>query len=305
MHSHNLDMRSQIPLTTGPLGVEEILLRHFSSRVSLTLSDRDDFHAVWSLHAPQDAYTYPHLMHSMLAISALHLSQTKKLEESADMSFYTALAAHHHVQALSLITPHVTHVTMENFDSLYATSMLIFLFNVGLMASSASSRLSHDIVHLSELAKGILAVRKAGEEWEMKKSYMLRDFYPWDYPPPLPDGLHRTIQNIEKFVDSLPETENKIQNKTEYQEAIMLLRATVNAVNLNREHPAMIFMWFTLVNRRYIDLVQAKDTTSLIILAHYGICMLQLEGNWWAEKCGEYIVASVHQILNNCERPGI
>lgn len=292
----------RIPLTTGPLNVEEILLRHFSSAVSLTLSDREDFHAVWSLHVPQDAYKYPHLMHSMLATSALHLSQTAKPEESANISFYATLATHHHVRALSLLTPHVTGVTMENFDSLYATSMLIFLFNVGLMASSDSSRLSHDIVPLSELAKGILAVRKAGEErCEIKRSYMLLEFCPWDYPPPLPDGLHRTIRNIEKLATSLPQTEDKIKNKTEYKEAIRLLRATFNAVNLNRQHPAMIFMWFTLVNRRYIELVQSKDTISLVILAHYGICMLHYKDKWWAAKCGAYIVAAVHQILDNCE----
>jgi hypothetical protein len=241
-------------------------------------------------------------MHSMLATSALHLSQTAKPEDSTSINFYAALAAHHHVRALSLLTPHVTAVTMQNFDSLYATSMLIFLFNVGLMTSSDSSRLSHDIVPLSELAKGILAVRQAGEEiCEIKKSYMLRDFCPWDYPPPLPDCLHRTIRNIEKFVTSLPETGDKIQNKTEYQEAIRLLRATFNAVNLNRQHPAMIFMWFTLVDRRYIELVQSKDTISLVILAHYGMCMLQFKDKWWAEKCGAYIVASVHKTLGHCE----
>lgn len=241
-------------------------------------------------------------MHSMLATSALHLSQIAKPEESADTSFYAALAAHHHVVALSLLTPHVTSVTMENFDSLYATAMLIFLLNVGLMTSSDSSRLSHDIVFLSELAKGILAVRKAGEEiCERKKSYMLRDICPWDYPPPLPDRLHRTIRNIERFVASLPETGEKNQNKTEYEEATRLLRATFNAVNLNRQHPAMIFMWFTLVDRRYIELVRSKDTISLMILAHYGICMLQFKDKWWAEKCGAYIVASVHQILENSD----
>jgi hypothetical protein len=238
----------------------------------------------------------------MLATSALHLSQTAKPEESADISFYAALAAHHHVIALSLLTPHVTRVTVENFDSLYATSMLIFLFNVGLMTSSDSSRLPHDIVPLSELAKGILAVRTAGEErCEIKRSYMLRNFCPWDYPPPLPDGLHRTIQNIENFVSSLPKTGDKIHNKTEYQEAIRLLRATFNAVNLNRQHPAMIFMWFTLVSRRYFELVQFKDTISLMILAHYGICMLQFKDKWWAAKCGAYIVAAVHQVLDKCE----
>ncbi|KAE8551333.1 hypothetical protein EYB25_005218 [Talaromyces marneffei] len=300
MHSYN--SRFRIPLITGLLNIEDILLHHFSSTVSLTLSDREDFHTVWSIHVPQDAYKYPHLMHSMLATSALHLSQTTTPKESADISFYAALATHHHVMALSLLTPHVTSVTMENFDSLYATSMLIFLFNVGLMASSDSSRLSHDIVPLSELAKGILAVRRAGEErCEIKRSYMLRDFCPWDYPPPLPDGLHRTIQKIERLVASLPETEDRIEAKTEYQEAIKLLRATFNAVNLNRQHPAMVFMWFTLVDRHYIELVQSKDSISLMILAHYGICMLQYKDKWWAAKCGAYIVTAVHQILDNCE----
>lgn len=294
--------RSRIPSTTGPVSNEEILLRHFASRVSLTLSDRDDFQAVWSLYVPQEAYKYPHLMHSMLATSALHLSQIAKPEESADISSYAALAAHHHVIALSLLTPHVTSVTIENFDSLYATAMLIFLLNVGLMTSSDSSRLSHDIVFLSELAKGILAVRKAGEEiCERKESYMLRDICPWDDPPPLPDSLHRTIRNIERFVASLPETGEENQIKIEYQKATRLLRATFNAVNLNRQHPAMIFMWFTLVDRRYIELVHSKDTISLMILAHYGLCMLQFKDKWWAGKCGAYIVASVHQILDNCD----
>ncbi|EED15690.1 conserved hypothetical protein [Talaromyces stipitatus ATCC 10500] len=286
------------PLFTSLRNLEQILLHHFSSSVSLTLSDRSDFQEVWSHHVPRDSYDYPHLMHSILAVSALHLSQTANPENLADIRFYAALATNHHVTALSLLTPHVTGVTINNFDAMYATAMLVFLY--ALMTLSDSSCLSQHIVALSELAKGILAVRREGEErCEIKKSYLLRDYCAWDHPPPLPDGLHRTVRNIEHLVASLPETKEKTENKTEYQQAIRILRCTLNAVNLNREHPAMVFMWLTLVNRRYIELVESKDTMALMILGHYGICMLQVKDKWWSAKCGAYLVSAVHRILDN------
>lgn len=279
-----------------------MLLHHFSSEVSYTLSDRPDYRTSWSLHIPRDGYEHPYLMHNMLAVSALHLSQTSKGGDLFDATYYRELAIYHHNWAVSLLRPHVIDVTIKNFDALYASSMLAFLFNAVLLRSSNSSRLGHNIAALCELARGTLAVRQEGfKRFNIESSHLMREYRPWDYPPPLPDTIHRTIKHIEKLVNSLPETGHASKNKTQYMKSTKLLRMTFNALNLNHDQPAMIFMWLVLIDREYVDLLKSRDTMALLILAHYGICATEVKDKWWALKYGRYIVAAVHRILDHSE----
>lgn len=287
---------------SNPLNVEHLLLNHFSSSVSLTLSDRTDFRTVWSLYLPRDGYDHPYLMHSMLAIAALHIAHIAKPDNQFNISYYTDLAIYHHDMALSLLSPHVTAVTPENFDALYASSMLALLFNAGLLKSSDSSRLFHDIAALSELGKGVLAIRQEGiQKHEIKSSHLVRYYYPWDRPPPLPEYVYRTIENIEKVVCSLPATGQQSENRAHYDHAVRVLRMTFNALNMNRDQPPMVFMWFVLVEREYVELVKSRDAIALLILAHYAICVLHIRDKWWAASFGAHIVAAVHDILDDCE----
>jgi hypothetical protein len=279
-----------------------MLLYNFASNVSFTLSDRTDYQVAWSLHVPRDGQDHPHLMHSMLAISALHIAQTIKSKDFSDERLYTGLAAHHYHQALSFLIPNVTGVTADNFDALYASAMLTFLFNIGRFNSSNSSRLAVDIAALSELGKGVLAVRLEGAmRHKIQSSQLMREYRPWDCPPALPDTMDRTIKHMENLVHSVPETRNGSKRKDQYIQATKLLRFTFNALTRNPEQPAMIFMWFVLVDRRFIELLRVKDTMALLILGHYGICALQVKDKWWAANCGRHIVAAVHNILDDSE----
>lgn len=281
------------------LNREQLLLHHFASKISFTLSDRIDFQTVWSLHIPRDSYDYPHLMHGILAVSALHLARTAK---SFDTGFYTDLAIHHHNLALSFLRPVVTSVTARNFDALYASAMLTFLFNIGLLKFSDSSRLVRDITALSELAKGILAVRREGtDRHKIGNSHLVREYRSWDSPLPLPMAINRTIKNIEHVVHSLPETGEEAENKNLYIQTTKRLRLTLNALTRNPDHPAMIYMWFSLVDRRYIELLKYNDPLALLILAHYGICMLLVKDTWWASTCARYIITAVRDILDTSE----
>ncbi|OKL55306.1 hypothetical protein UA08_09414 [Talaromyces atroroseus] len=289
----------QCPIHKSLLNGEELLLYNFVSNVSFTLSDRTDYQTVWSLHVPRDGQDHPHLMHSMLAISALHLAQTTKARDYSDERSYVDLAAHNYHQALSLLIPNVTVVTTGNFDALYASAMLTFLFNIGRLNSSNSARLPYDIAALSELGKGVLAVRLEGAmRHKIKSSQLMREYRPWDSPQPLPDSIDRAIKHIENLVHSLPESR---KNKDQYIQATQLLRFTFNALTQNPEQPAMIFMWLVLVDRRFIELLRAKDTMALLILGHYGICAFQIKDKWWAANCGRHIVAAVHDILDDSE----
>lgn len=222
-------------------------------------------------------------MHSMLAISALHLSLTASRKDSLESSSFVAQAKSHQTIALSLLSSRVTRVTVENFDAMYATAMLIFLFSVVLIPSSRSPpRPLNDIQSLSALGREILAVRREGQErCEIKQSYLIREYHRWDHQPPLPQKLCQIMLNLEGLLASLPKSEINAGNNFEYQHAITFLRMTFDAANSNPQHPAMMFMCFSFLSPRFLELINTEDTVTFLILEHYGIGLLHSHIKWW------------------------
>ncbi|KAH8705855.1 hypothetical protein BGW36DRAFT_286374 [Talaromyces proteolyticus] len=286
-------------LITSPSNPDQMLLDNFSSRVSRTMSHIDDLQKVWAVNITRDSYSHSHLMHGLLAVSALHFSQ-KSTTPKADANHYRSLAIDHHNFSVSLFRPLVTELTSENFDLLYANAMLILMFNSVFLGSTNnnSSSLPNDMVSIHELAKGVTILR--AQALKIKSDSKLYQHYRdiGDSPPfELPEGISRTIKNIDKAVNCLPDFGDGSEKKPVYLQAVALLRYTLYGFFVNHDHPALLFVWVAMADRRYLDLLMASDIMALRILAHFGICLLQVGDEWCVNSLGKNIVNGVRRMF--------
>jgi hypothetical protein len=269
------------PGYSRPLDFELTILEHFASRVSRTLSDCVETQRLW-LSFTQECSQYPYVTHGLLAVSALHLAQDP-VARSASPVNYKVLAIHHHAAVLSLIRPQIAKLSSENSNALYARAVLIFFFAVAFPRPRNAS-LGEDIAILSNLAKGINAVlRGSPQSLETGVVRPMVRFRPWSHLwPPLPDGFAKPIEAVERVVECLGRP--KSAEADIYGQALYSLKQTLRAMVLNKDQPAMVFMWLVLVDPKYITLLGRLDYPALRILACYAECVRLGTNRWWMKS---------------------
>lgn len=267
--------------------------------MSVTLSGRKEAQRLWASTVDQKtSYKYPYLAHCVLAISALHLSETSH-PSAAEALNHRAQAIYYQNTALSLLGPQLVNVNAENCNALYASAVLVFLFTAAFPRPSDKSTLLDEIVEMSEIAKGVPAVLK-GSPGDLSAGPLRAwfTFHHWESPNSLLPGhisqsLRRMRESIDKFA---VEDKRKI-----YISAVEKLKLALAAFAVNTFHPAFIFMWLAEVDRGFLDLVKSRDRIALYIFGHYGTCALGIKDRWWARTWGEDIVNAVQRVFEGSD----
>lgn len=109
------------PLVLSPLDFDE-LLNNFCTETYHTIHRDPVQQSVWKDSVPRIARSFDFVMHSLLALSALHLSYLYPQEES-----YALQALLHHQFSIHLARKVLPRITNENCSALYIFSMLLAL----------------------------------------------------------------------------------------------------------------------------------------------------------------------------------
>jgi hypothetical protein len=239
------------------------------------------------------------LAHSILATAAVHKIHTENMTED-QLSHCQYLSLHHQNAAMALIRLQIADLTAENCEALYVSAGLIFILNLSSAPLANPSMLIDRFVELCELARGAAAViEQSSATLKTGRIKAFFNFVKWDHLTSGPGQPARTplIEKLQKTVDSLPSEMDHL--KDIYREALCCLNTTMTAVIVNSAHPAIIFMWFVLLDRQYITLVAARDRFALQILECYGECARCLPERWWSRQWGRDLVSGVRCVLEN------
>lgn len=234
----------------------------------MTLSDKKEAQQIWASTIGQEAiYRHSYLAHCVLAVSALHLSQTSNISTS-EIQNYRSLGIYHQNAALSLPRPQLAAINADNCDALLASAMLTFFFTVAFPRPADKSMLLDDIVELSSLAKGVYTVSERARRVLGKGPLRdLRSFRPWDTPDSLlPENVSQRLHRIRCMVNMLSSDEGR----EIYLSAIGMLEQMLAALTANPFRPAFIFMWLVQVDRKFMDLIRSRDPIALHISAIMG-----------------------------------
>ncbi|RFU31376.1 hypothetical protein B7463_g4964, partial [Scytalidium lignicola] len=240
---------------------------------------------------PRLAMSQIYLMHSIMAIAALHIAYLRPSEAYA----YRLLAAHHENLALPLIRTAITCMNEENCHALYACGHMVLKY--------AFASPDSNLVFSDEL--GVVS------EWVtlVRGSFSVNEFaMKWLSNGPFSSSLEKPVvldvdlsQNPEDFrfapLASVLEM-HEGEDVEHCHEALLILRKLLTmavAVDPPVTLMTIVYTWPYKISQRYIELVSKRIPEALLVLAHYCLLMKKIEDFWYMKGCAA-------RILHQCQR---
>lgn len=123
------------------------LLHHFSTSTYISLARRVTHYPMWQVSIPTMAFQNPFLMHSVFAISALHLAY---LHPERQKELALSASKHQHIALQSFRVILQDSITKESCHAVFACSILLAACSMGSLQcpgfSTADSTESSDVV---------------------------------------------------------------------------------------------------------------------------------------------------------------
>lgn len=237
----------------------------------------------------QHAFETPFLMHSILALSALHLQNMHQDVDTSRALMYRAKSFQGYRKAVEEGNPKtfpglianslfLTALSSQNFrdpdaKDLYILDWMIVWRGIGLM------------VHMM----GIKAIYESG---------LASIFYrpPMDLetsPTAIPNNLLFLVSSIHPDDIDFPEMET-------YYNTLKYLGILYQHLRKHGVDPIMklrIITWFTFLPRRFVELAQEKRHRALIIIAYYGMFLKLGIEIWWMKEIGQRTLGDITRHL--------
>jgi hypothetical protein len=270
-------------------------MHHFSTIVYQTLSEEIVVQDLWQHDVPKEALQHTHLMHAILALSALHLQCSS--DDAQRTAKYREPAVQHYDLALSQLQLLVVEIDEANCGSVLAAATLLGYFSsVYARFEEDNSRILNDLWSNHQLLRGVPTIIEHTAPYfgEIKLSAIVKP-KPWDHVP-VPAGFQHGMDilrvNISAFGGG-DESKNEI-----YLTAVQMLQENVKAEIANPQHITISYIFLPAADQRYMGLVAARDQMALVILAHYAVILHRQRHRWWMGDNGVRLFGAVKGLLD-------
>ena len=270
------------------------LLRHYTTSVCFTLSGRPTIQQTMSIVVPSEAISHSCLMHGLLALSALHLSQSG----IKNQRHYRAVAARHQSLAIPSLRTLLDNTNEHNCDAAFVAASFLMICAFAFPQQTSGSNLDaiNEIFTVCELMKGITLITEIARHWIIKGRFsLLLRLGSLDIPELLPEDVEMALKKLELRNEIVEQT---TVAKEACTSAISALRLTWTTVSSNRTDHGFGILWLGMVDRSYTNLLKTRHQMALTILAHYGVILHGLSVLWWTKGWGSRLVEAVRSRLD-------
>lgn len=245
----------------------------------------------------------PFLMHEILSLAALHLSDLKP----SRAGLYRHASDSHLATGLSLFQPEIANLSAENCHACFAFSTMIFTHMWASQENDkpsalffAPSSLHQDLgvvpVQWVKLHRGSTEIMQNLEDL-ITEGPLEPLFSPWkgldpNRPDPLPP-------NEEEQLSKLPNTWSSsslcAKDKETLDAMLKSLRRVFNilAYNPNISKLSAVMSWFSMISEDYIKMLKDKVPEALLIVVFYCVALKRAEYMWWVKGKGENLIRTV------------
>jgi hypothetical protein len=322
--------------TLLPPSLREVLC-HYEYTTSLTHAIDDPAKAAWQSCVPELARNHQYLVDCVLSVASLHLGRLREnSEERAKMNNIAAARMNKAIASYRLELENVTQENAAAlFASVTLTAVYLFRTSAidieNLRASITpgtviprqdviDKMLSYAIRTIHGL-RGPLTVLMSGWNYVVggkMQHVAARKWWPTDCMPATSRAVEedRRLQRLEELWTGSEEGPRSV----ELSQALSILRevyALISHLTLPWTYPPMtavpysvddstvgtltdrgaIFVWAARISREYLQLVEARDPSALIILAHYAVLPGRVRNVWWLEGLGADVVTAIAMAL--------
>ncbi|KAH7111511.1 C6 zinc finger protein [Dactylonectria estremocensis] len=256
------------PASEG-LDIEDFfLLHHYTISTSYTLAMVPGLDTFMRINLPQIAFSNKFLLHSILAIAALHLSRFKK--HTSEANSYMTKALHHYGTALRTATSLMASINAQNGPALYLFSTLCFSFTLALGPKPGDFL----IVGQQGIAQWLGQLQGMRSLLETQPELFQDD----TLAPMFQISVRSLAQSISR-IDHFPELREQIQQAASGD-------------------PELVFLWVYQLEDDFVRLLQEEKPIPLVILSHFCILLNGLSSFWWTRGWVEHLLSEIYSSLD-------
>ncbi|KAH7057306.1 hypothetical protein B0J12DRAFT_654054 [Macrophomina phaseolina] len=259
------------------------------------------------------AFTDPPVMHSILAITALHRAHLAS--ELATRRHYVTVATMHQDMVIRDLRKRVEQITSSNAPGAFLISSYLALFTLGSMhqldsagPDAAATLNLESPADWIRLMRGVpkLLMQDSVLQWVLHSPvgvFFKDERQNWTLPLELEPRFSLLGEGLSdsSLVESLEE-------RTTYVAALKLLKHwTANAYAPNEETDLVgtALIWVNIVDDQYVEYLCADRPGALVLLAQWAVLLNRLEGLWWAAGWGKGLMAIALKRLPETWKPFI
>ena len=279
------------------------LLHHYSTCSCVRFPFNDILHKLWTKDVPVLSFSYPYLLHQILAVAALHL-----YVEDPTRTELSNVATQHRALALKHVKPSLSNVVSDSCSiSLFAFAGLTAIYAFGelaIMLEQGSDE--HDyigqLIACFRLSRGIGTIVGAREQG-------IRDSWASDMINISADAELESLRSMGlKFAhaDALFELINTRtrapDDVTAYTNAAVrcLEYIQLQMWQPDQENPRiyhLIMTWPHEIDLRCYELFELRDPVALILLAYYAVLMSMRKRLWWLARWPKLLLQQIGSVL--------
>ncbi|KAI3397087.1 hypothetical protein diail_11230 [Diaporthe ilicicola] len=280
------------------------LLHHYTASTAMTLSSSTQVNEVWQVHVPRLALHADYVLHTLLAVSALHLSHSRPDARHS----YWAKGVQLYQEALGKAQAEMKHITEKNCTELYLFSCLTCYYSLAELASRSDhgeivDDEETDLLSWVFLFRGHKTMLMMPHDDILKTGVLAPMFHSGGkratklraYAPP----------NSELIMDALRVIEPDAAEQEVYMETIQHLQQSFYALctrpSLDTE-TTTVFVWLFEISDEYMDRLKRQEGAALSIFICFSLLVTKLQGVWWAKGWGEWISSRLRDRLLDEER---
>lgn len=292
------------------------LLHNFVINTGVTLVNQTPLQRVWQTAVVDLAFKHEFLMHTVLAISAMHLAYLRPSESSS----LSVIAAHHQDQGLNGFRSELQRFGQYNCDALFASSILVIFYipassgtsiNENMTSSSfLADTLFGAIIDWIRLVQGCQYVITQGRGWLEQgpiKYLVPREAWYQSTEPTIEKSRNedRYLASLERlWAPDTPASKERYNDKEieTYKDALTKLRQAFarmsiaessaetccwctqeEETSLDKRVPRIVagVLWMMLISDEFFGLLEQRKPIALILLAHNAIILKRTSNEWW------------------------
>ncbi|KAJ5621165.1 hypothetical protein N7510_005149 [Penicillium lagena] len=303
------------PTTSPSCGLQEVkLLKHFQASLSREFAFDITNTLDWDTTPPDVFPRHAFLKHGILSYSALHLAFLNPSRRQR----YRLLAAHHQNIALPCFRSAVQHPTVDNCVSLLAFTQLLIMHCLAASQDDDNCDLllvqgrNDPFPDWLQVIRGTCHIFKPVEGYIRTLPITLM----------IAEDDHRSAVSAKSYCDPRlyelfniinPDAAKQADEPFEVDHSTLLSALTLLSSAFSKVHEAQarknyslcvaLNVWAARVPDAYLELVKQRHPVALILLAHYCILLLPLEGSWYMNGYSKRLITRIYGQLDEQWRP--